>query len=125
MLNGKFSFLFVSAFSNNADSVKQVNGIAPNFIHSLDSCHMMKMINRANAEGISSFHCVHDSFGTHAADIERLSDIVKEEFISIYSEDVLENFKKEIELQTSVDLELPDKGELDLEGIRDSDFFFS
>ena len=52
-------------------------GVCPNFIHSLDACHMRTAINqfRTKVEEFG-FFAVHDSFGTHACDVEEMRDTV-------------------------------------------------
>jgi DNA-directed RNA polymerase len=35
---------------------------------------------------------VHDSYGVHACDVELLNRVLREEFVRIYSEPVLQNF---------------------------------
>ena len=53
---------------------KQKGGFPPNFVHSLDSCHMMLTALRCrNAQ--MTFSSVHDSFWTHACDIEKLNQV--------------------------------------------------
>jgi hypothetical protein len=86
------------------DVRKQVDGIVAHLVHSMDAAHMMRTINRLYAarsvspigrnlkEGIRHFAMVHDSYGVHACDIDLLNRILREEFVRIYSEPVLQNF---------------------------------
>ncbi len=125
IINGRMASLF--AGTSNAEKInpsRQVNGIAPNFVHSLDACHLMKTIVQAKDKyGIESFSVVHDSFGTHACDIERLGIILRETFTEIYQEDVLHRFKEE---QGDLSLpEIPTYGKLNVEDVKDAEFFFS
>lgn len=76
---------------------KNSSSIAPNFIHSLDSTHLMMVVNKARKEGMEDFKVIHDSFGTHLADSERFHKIINEEFYNLYNDnDVLENFKNDL-----------------------------
>jgi DNA-directed RNA polymerase len=74
---------------------------------------------------------VHDSFGTSAADVELLSSALKESFIQTFTEtDVLKEFKEDVKSQLPVELHdsLPEeleKGDLDIEQLRECDFFFA
>jgi len=124
---GKLSYLFVAvAMNDKLDKHKQINGIAPNFVHSYDACHLMLSVTEARERGINSFSVVHDSFGTHDCDIEKLGIILREKFIEIYREDVLLNFKNEVNAQ--IDGDIPDPptfGDLDIEEVRNAQFFFS
>ena len=56
-------------------------GVCPNFIHSLDACHMRTAINQFRSKvGDFGFFAVHDSFGTHACDVEEMKDTVVNTF---------------------------------------------
>jgi len=111
------------------DRNRQVNGIAPNWVHSMDASHMRETIRRCWDSGIQSFGLVHDSYGTHAGNAWKLADLLREAFIDMYqNNDVLGDFKEEIEQQLSEESEipaLPTKGSLDLEQVMESDFFFA
>ena len=52
---------------------KIFSSIMPNFIHSLDALHMRSVINEMYAEIPNlSFWSVHDAFGTHACEMQKL-----------------------------------------------------
>ena len=100
-----------------------VKGIAPNFIHSMDAAHMALVID----DWDKTFGAVHDSFSTHACDVEELLQVTKENFINIYN---VPNFYDHIENQlisnkTDLDVDQPELGDLDIEDIYDSDYFFN
>lgn len=110
------------------DRNKQANGISPNWVHSMDASHMRATVRRCWKEGIRSFSLIHDSYGTHAGNAWALSQFLREEFVEMYSGDVLEEFKRELELQLPEGTELealPPKGDLDLTQVLESDFFFA
>ena len=122
VLNGKLVSLFSAhSLTDKLDKHKQANGIAPNFVHSLDACHLMKTVIAAYAD-IQSFAVIHDSFGTHACDMEILSSVLRKTFIDLYSEDVLLKFSEE---QPTVLPELPKYGTLNINEVKDAEFFFS
>ena len=54
--------------------VKQRNAFPPNFIHSLDSCHMMLTALHCLRAGVM-FASVHDCFWTHAASVDLLNRV--------------------------------------------------
>ncbi|CAH8475049.1 unnamed protein product [Schistosoma guineensis] len=72
-------------------SSKQTSAFPPNFIHSLDSCHMMLTGLQCLKEGIV-FASVHDCFWTHAATVDKLNRICREEFIALHSQPILGDF---------------------------------
>ena len=101
------------------------NGIAPNFIHSLDASHMQRVILKAHKLGMKSFAMIHDDFGTHAADSEAFSKIIREEFVNMYEEN--DWFKEFSNFYTSIGIELkqpPSFGDLKLAQVIDSPYFF-
>lgn len=78
------------------DKAKQLQGFPPNFIHSLDASHMLLSALECEAEGLV-FASVHDSFWTHAADVDDMGRILRDAFIRIHSEDVIGRLKAEFE----------------------------
>ena len=61
-------------FSRKPNAMKQKNAYPPNFIHSLDSVHMMLTALHCLHAGIT-FVSVHDCFWTHACDIPILNKV--------------------------------------------------
>lgn len=103
----------------------QKNGIAPNFIHSLDSTHLMMVVNEA---GLSNYTTIHDSFGTSLGEARQLQRVIREQLYKLYTEhSPIEEFKKYVEEMTGEDLSdipEPPKGTLNLENILTSTFIF-
>jgi len=61
------------------------SSVAPNFIHSLDACHMRESIRRMSSDDNKlDFWAVHDSFGTHASDVDKLREVVISSFHELY-----------------------------------------
>jgi len=83
--------------SSSLDMKTAQSTIAANVVASLDGTHMRRIAVACKEQGIESLTAIHDCFGTHAADIERISRIIREEFIKIYQCDVLMNIIEEIE----------------------------
>jgi len=126
VINGSIASLYAGVLHEDQrmNKSRQVNGIAPNFVHSLDACHLMMTIIKAKDKyGIEDFSVVHDSFGTHACDIEQLGIILRETFVVLYGDtNVLETFKQEQKLELP---DLPAFGTLNVNEVLDSEFFFS
>lgn len=108
------------------DVNKQKLGSSPNFIHSMDACHQMLMLLDADAAGITSFACIHDDFGTHAADIQKLHKSIRTSFVNLYTDhDPLEAFKSQIEEFSGIQIpHVPAKGLLNINNVLVSDYFF-
>jgi DNA-directed RNA polymerase len=109
------------------DVRKQVDGIVAHLVHSMDAAHMMRTTNRLHAEGIRHFAMVHDSYGVHACDIDLLNRVLREEFVRIYSEPVLQNFLDQ-QRKAHPGIALPDPprtGDLDIQQVLSSPYFFA
>lgn len=113
------------ADDESLDANGQKNGIAPNFIHSLDSTHLMMVVNEA---GLSNYTTIHDSFGTSLGEARYLQVVIREQLYKLYTEhSPIEEFKKYVEAMTGEDLSdipEPPKGGLKLENILTSTFIF-
>ena len=97
-------------------------GISPNYIHSMDAAHMANVINKWNGD----FGAVHDSFSTHAPDVELLLGHTKREFIDMYDkENYFDTIQKDLIKEVDEPVEQPLLGDLNIEEIEDSDYFFA
>ena len=92
-------------------------GISPNFVHSMDASHMALVV--AGWEG--SFGAVHDSFSTHACDVEELMTTTRKEFVKIYDK---ENFYDSIPFGRGYNGDVPTIGTLSITEVKESDYFF-
>uniref|UniRef100_A0A1J3DCC0 DNA-directed RNA polymerase n=1 Tax=Noccaea caerulescens TaxID=107243 RepID=A0A1J3DCC0_NOCCA len=105
---------------------KQMTAFAPNLIHSLDGSHMMMTAVACNEAGLS-FAGVHDSFWTHACDVDVMNRILREKFVELYEKPILENlvesFQKSFPGLTFPPL--PDRGDFDLKEVLRSPYFFN
>jgi DNA-directed RNA polymerase len=73
---------------------KQLQAFPPNFIHSLDATHMMLSVLKCNEVGLT-FASIHDSFWTHACDIEQMSEVLRDAFVAMHSEDIIGRLREE------------------------------
>lgn len=105
---------------------RQRTAFPPNFIHSLDGCHMMMTALACKRAGLC-FAGVHDSFWTHACDVDKLNKILREKFVELYSQPILENLLESFEKSFPyLDFPpLPERGDLDLKLVLDSSYFFN
>lgn len=114
--------------TGNIDKRAQAQGIAPNFIHSMDAAHLQLTTIMAKSKGINHFAMIHDSYGAPVAQADRMFKTVREAFIKMYSEnEVLEAFKADMELLMEKGDKIPaipSKGNLDLNVIAESLYTF-
>lgn len=120
-LNGKDIKHVMKTPTDKPDIRGFMCGISPNYIHSMDAAHMALVI----ADWQGDFGAVHDSFSTHASDVDLLLQRTKEVFIDMYDH---ENFFDVIRKQLTDDtdsVEQPMLGDLDVSAIASSDYFFA
>jgi DNA-directed RNA polymerase len=70
--------------TNKINRKKVVSAAAPNFIHSLDAAHLIKVVNAAVSEGITDLLTVHDCFYCLAPQASRLQEIILGELAALY-----------------------------------------
>lgn len=104
---------------------RQVSAFPPNYVHSLDSSHMLMTAIEMEKRGLH-FSAVHDSFWTHPCDVEALNSVLRDTFIELYKEPLLEDLKQSWELRYPYITfpDLPQPGDLDLEEVRSAPYFF-
>ncbi|NXI38007.1 RPOM protein, partial [Galbula dea] len=142
VLNCNMQNLSVKNSNNNQkpDTVKQKNAFPPNFIHSLDSTHMMLTALHCLRQGLT-FVSVHDCYWTHALTVDVMNQVCRQQFVALHSEKILQDLskfmlekycspgretrapwqKKLMEQLSSV----PKTGEFNLKNVMDSTYFFS
>jgi len=98
---------------------QQRSGIAPNFVHSIDSTHMVMTINSTD------FRCyamIHDDFGTHAGNTEVLFKAIRSSFHTLYSKhDPLRAWGEQVGADLST---IPPTGDYDINNITGAGYFF-
>jgi DNA-directed RNA polymerase, mitochondrial len=129
-INGRRIKFTLSVRGDKIDGAKQAQSIAPNFVHSLDASHLQRTVERCHAEGIRSFAMIHDSYGTTAGNAAALHAILRETFVEQYSGNVLADFRSTIADQLSPEVAaklppVPAMGDLDLEQVKASRYFFA
>ncbi len=110
----------------NLDKRRSVNGASPNFVHSLDAAAMTLTICKALDVGIRDYAMIHDSYGVHAHHTPVLAKLLREAFVEMYTNnDPLKDFLDSASQVLDEVPDLPSKGELDINQVLLSDFFFS
>ncbi|KAL8796149.1 MAG: hypothetical protein Q9195_001482 [Heterodermia aff. obscurata] len=73
---------------------KQFQAFPPNFIHSLDASHMVLTALMCDAKGLT-FAAVHDSFWTHATDVDAMNGFIRDSFVKMHSENIVDRLAAE------------------------------
>ena len=112
------------------DSKQQQAGISPNLVHSMDACALRMYTLIARDNGVTAFSLVHDSYGTLAADTEMSMRCLRHAFVNMYEEDILLQIRNTVLSYLPEELHdeippLPPKGSLDINLVRQADYFFA
>lgn len=97
-------------------------GMAPNFVHSMDAAHLHLTTAAAADVSIDALAMIHDDYGTHAANSQRLYEIIRRQFVAMYDNN---DPIADLCLRYSCLPKPPAKGTLDIREVLKSDFFFS
>lgn len=104
---------------------KQINAVAPNFIHSLDASHLTRVVQRLYNMGITDMMMIHDSYGVHACHVDTMQRIIREEFVKMHEENPLQDFKEGLEAYLDSKLpDLPEVGDYDIKDMLDAQYAF-
>lgn len=129
------------------DAAKQIAAFPPNFIHSLDATHMFRTALACYRASVT-FASVHDCFWTHAGSVHDMNRILREEFVAMHREPILQRLRDEfialyrdykvpVLLKDSQERRtrhawrniyippLPERGDFDLTQVLGSKYFFS
>lgn len=105
---------------------RQRTAFPPNFVHSLDGTHMMMTANACKKAGLT-FAGVHDSFWTHAGDVDKMNMILREKFVELYNQPILENLLKDFQrnFPEANFPPVPNCGDFDLQEVLHAPYFFN
>lgn len=103
------------------DGRRVQNAVAPNFVHSLDSAHLCRVVNEAARRGMTP-SAIHDDYGVHAADTEAFTAVIREKFVGMYlNDDILKRMAE----SKGYKVPPPEPGTLDLQSVLSSTYFFA
>ena len=91
-LLGKNRTAVLRKWFDKLDSRKQIQGIIPNIVHSMDASHLFKVVEEWSLIQNKQYILpIHDCFGTHPNQMLNLTNIVRNQFIELYAnQDFLE-----------------------------------
>ncbi|KAJ2809037.1 DNA-directed RNA polymerase, partial [Coemansia furcata] len=78
------------------NSQKQKTAFPPNYVHSLDASHMTLSAIECKKAGLV-FASVHDSYWTHACDVDKMNTIIRDQFVQLHQRPIMANLKAEFE----------------------------
>ena len=98
---------------------KNSSAFPPNYVHSIDSTHMMLTAVECYKNNIT-FAAVHDSYWTHAGDIELMSKILRKQFVDLHGSPLIETLNENFLSRYPHEKfpAIPKQGEFDLEEVK-------
>lgn len=117
--------------TDELDRARQRNGVAPNWVHSMDGTMLRLFVRGAGQLGVKSFALIHDSFGGLAADIPVINVALREAFVTMYTdthpiEDFIDDLLPLLAGVAVADIPVrPPTGTLDLDEVRRALYCFA
>lgn len=117
--------------TTRVDKKTMRNASSPNVIHSMDAAHLHRSVARGSAAGICSFSMIHDSFGCHLGNMELFGQIIRESFVSCYTdycplEELEKRARSVLDEGSAMDIpERPERGSLDLTEVLRAQYAFA
>ena len=82
--------------SQPVNQSKNSSAFPPNFVHSIDSTHMMLTAMECADKNIT-FAAVHDSYWTHASDVRLMNKILRKKFVDLHGSPLIEDLNENFE----------------------------
>lgn len=82
--------------ATQVDARKQQTAFPPNFVHSLDATHMLMTSSACGDVGLD-FASVHDSYWTHARDVDIMNVKIREQFVKLHEDNLIVKLRDEFE----------------------------
>jgi len=129
LLFGRIRSFNYNAETEDVDTAKMGRAFVPNFIHSLDASVMHIALSRTKASSVAA---VHDSFSTHACDMDELLQTLRDTNADMFSADPKVFWKKFFSLKAPEKQVLEDTvdsfssmfGKLNVDGVRVSAYMY-
>ena len=124
---GSFRYVVLNeSIPEEINSRRQIQAIAPNFVHSLDAAVMHRVVNKCPFPLVT----IHDCYGTHAGNIDELLRQTKEAFVEVFTPCQLTQFQEQLGgllpsgklLKTNT--ESVDFGDFEIAKIRNASYLF-
>ena len=123
--------LRLQRFIDKIDTRRMQTSIAPNFVHGVcDATHLQKTVCLATEMGVTDFAMIHDSYGTHAGDCDKLHRALRYTFYDLHKENLLVKFwQEQVKAHPELINDLPsihdvDQGDFDISSVLNSTHFF-
>jgi DNA-directed RNA polymerase len=124
-VNSPIGFLSIRTQIDELHQSKMVNGIAPNYIHSLDATLLASTVLKLTTTGCDSFHLIHDSYGVPVTYVPDLNVSVREAFVELFKAYPLERWLSQVYEDYPKQVDEVMINTLDLDEVINSRYIFS
>lgn len=124
-INTPVGKLSIRTVIDDINQAKMINGIAPNFIHSLDATLLAMTVLKLKEDGCTSYHLIHDSYGVPANQVANLNFRVRQAFVELFKTDPLQQWVRQVRpefIEQAKDVMI---NTLDLNEVMESVYIFS
>jgi DNA-directed RNA polymerase len=96
-------------YSEDISVPKTKSGSSPNFVHTIDSTFLRIVALKMRDSGIVMQDFIHDSFGCHANEVNKMLQLTKEAFVELMSTDIMKTLHIELMEQMPEDEKIQEK----------------
>lgn len=93
---GSLGRLILYTTLDETHQTRMLNGIAPNFIHSLDATVLYRTVELCIEEGVAEFWLIHDSYGVHPNNVDILNTAFRQAYYDVFISDPLMSWAEAI-----------------------------
>lgn len=105
--------------------LRMLNGIAPNFIHSLDATVLYRTVEICKEHNVNSFWLIHDSYGVLPNDVDILNTSFRQAYVELFNTNPLEEWVKQIHINSLEEVQQVMVNNLDLDTILVSNYIIT
>lgn len=106
-------------------NLRMLNGIAPNFIHSLDATVLYRTVEICKEHDVNGFWLIHDSYGVLPNYVDILNSSFREAYVEVFKANPLEEWVKQIHPESLEEVQKAMVSDLDLDMVLSSKYIIT
>lgn len=111
--------------TNETHVLRMLNGIAPNFIHSLDATVLYRTVELCKEHNVNCFWLIHDSYGVLPNDVDTLNTSFRRAYVEVFKENPLQEWVSTIHNDSLQEVEQIMINNLDLDEVISSNYIIT
>lgn len=121
----KLYYIHTGKFLDTVSKKRQIQGISPNFIHSIDASILHLTVNECFDQGIKTICTIHDSYGTLSTNVPKMNELLLSTICKIFKDNLMKDFKDQLEKDGIKVNDPPAIGNLNVDEVKNSVYMFS